>query len=423
VTLTATPTNGGTTPAYQWYNGATAVGTNSATYTYAPANGDVIKVVMTSNATPCLVGSPVTSNTVTMVVNPNLTAGVSIAAGANNVCSGTSVTLTATPTNGGTTPAYQWYNGATAVGTNSATYTYAPANGDVIKVVMTSNATPCLVGSPVTSNTVTMVVSPNLTAGVSIAAGANNVCSGTSVTLTATPTNGGTTPAYQWYNGTTAVGTNSATYTYAPTNGDVIKVVMTSNATPCLVGSPVTSNTVVMVVNQAISAGVTIGASANPVTTGISVTFTATPFGGGTSPTYQWYKNSVAVGTGANTYSCIPGDLDKVYVDMTSNASPCLLNSPVASNTITMSVSVGTGLDKKNEIDVNVYSLHKNIYVNCSEKVKQIYIYSTLGSAIMLEGNISGIRKFNLNEYPIAYYFVKIVTENGVYSKKVLLMK
>jgi hypothetical protein len=421
VTFTATPTNGGTSPSYQWYNGTTAVGTNSATYTYAPANSDVIKVVMTSNATPCLVGSPVTSNTVTMVVNPNLTAGVSIAAGANNICSGTSVTFTATPTNGGTSPSYQWYNGTTAVGTNSATYSYTPASGDVIKVVMTSNATPCLVGSPVTSNTVTMVVNPNLTAGVSIAAGANNICSGTSVTFTATPTNGGTSPSYQWYNGTTAVGTNSATYTYAPASGDVIKVVMTSNATPCLVGSPVTSNTVTMVVNPNLTAGVSIQANVNPAIKGNNVTFTATPVGGGTSPSYQWFVNNTQVSTNySGIYTYAPANNDQVYTLMTSNASPCLLGSPVTSNTITMLVVV-TGIDESKQVSVYTYSLNKNIFVNCSEKAKQIQVYNTLGSVIYETNNVEGLKKFDMISQPIEYYFVKVVTSDNVFIKKVLL--
>ncbi len=40
----------------------------SDTYTYTPSNGDEVYAVMTSNATPCLAGSPATSNTITMEV-------------------------------------------------------------------------------------------------------------------------------------------------------------------------------------------------------------------------------------------------------------------------------------------------------------------------------------------------------------------
>ncbi len=246
VTFTATPTNGGTTPTYQWYNGATPIaGATSATYTSTTlANGDAINVHMTSNL-PCVTGSPATSGTITMVVNPVLPASVSIAAvPAGAICAGSSVTFTATPTNGGTTPTYQWYNGATPIaGATSATYTSTTlANGDAINVHMTSNL-PCVTGSPATSGTITMVVNPVLPASVSIAAvPAGAICAGSSVTFTATPTNGGTTPTYQWYNGATPIaGATSATYTSTTlANGDAINVHMTSNL-PCVTGSPATS--------------------------------------------------------------------------------------------------------------------------------------------------------------------------------------
>ncbi|MEI6748394.1 MAG: DUF4082 domain-containing protein, partial [Bacteroidota bacterium] len=138
-----------------------------------------------------------------VIVSPILNASVSILADNNNICAGASVLFTASPVHGGSTPAYQWYKGATPVGENSATYSYIPANGDVISVVMTSNASPCLAGSPANSNLVTMVVNPVLTASVLVAADANPVCAGASVLFTATPVHGGSTPAYQWYKGAT----------------------------------------------------------------------------------------------------------------------------------------------------------------------------------------------------------------------------
>jgi len=262
---------------------------------------------------------------------------------------------------------------------------------------------------------------PNLTANVSIRGDAN-VCLGTPVTFIATPVNGGTSPIYQWYNGTVAVGTNSSIYSYNPVNGDVIKVVMTSNATPCLVGSPVTSNKITMTVNPTISTGVSIQADVNPATKGKNVTFTATPVGGGTLPYYQWFVNNIQVGT--NYYSPIfiyaPTNNDKVYVLMSSNASPCLVGSPATSNTVTMSV-ITTGIDDTKQVTIYTYSQNKNIFVNCSEKAKQIQVYNTLGSLIYETNNVEGLKKIDMNSQPIAYYFVKIVTSDNVFTKKVLL--
>jgi hypothetical protein len=190
-------------------------------------------------------------NTASITVNPNIPASVSIAASATTICSGTSVTFTATPTNGGSTPSYQWYVGATPVGTNSANFTSsALTNGNSVSVVMTSNAT-CISGSPATSNSISITVNPTLTASVSIAASATTICSGTSVTFTATPTNGGASPSYQWKVNGVNVGTNSETFTSsALTNGDTVSVVMTSNASPCLTGSPATSNSISMTVSN-----------------------------------------------------------------------------------------------------------------------------------------------------------------------------
>ena len=76
-----------------------------------------------------------------MVVNTSLPVSVIIAADQNPVCPNTTVTFTATPTNGGTTPAYQWKKNGTNVGSNSNTYAYIPVNGDLITCVLTSSLT------------------------------------------------------------------------------------------------------------------------------------------------------------------------------------------------------------------------------------------------------------------------------------------
>ncbi len=344
-TFTAVPTNGGTTPAYQWKVNGTNVGTNSTTYTSSTlTNGQIVSCVMTSNAA-CVSGSPAPSNSITMVVNASVTASVSISltAGSNPQCAGASATFTAVPTNGGTTPAYQWKVNGTNVGTNSTTYTTTTlTNGQIVSCVMTSNAA-CVSGSPAPSNSITMVVNASVTASVSISqtVGSNPQCAGASATFTAVPTNGGTTPAYQWKVNGTNVGTNSTTYTNSTlTNGQIVSCVMTSNAA-CVSGSPATSNSITMVVNASVSASVSISQTtgSNPQCAGASATFTAVPTNGGTTPAYQWKVNGTNVGINSTTYtSSTLTNGQIVSCVMTSNAA-CVSGSPAPSNSITMVVN------------------------------------------------------------------------------------
>ena len=338
VTFTATPTNGGT-PTYQWKLNGNNVGTNSVTYQNSTlANGDVVTCVMTSSIT-CANPNPVTSNAITMIVNPVVTPSVSIIASpGNTICAGTNVTFTATPTNGGT-PSYQWKLNGNNVGTNSATYQNSTlVNGDVVTCVMTSSLA-CVSSNPVTSNAITITVTPNITPTVSIAAApGNTICAGTNVTFTATPTNGGT-PTYQWKLNGNNVGTNSATYQNSTlVNGDVITCVMTSSLA-CANPNPVTSNSITMTVNPVVTPSVSIVASpGNTICSGTNVTFTATPTNGGT-PTYQWKLNGNNVGTNSTTYqnsTLVNGDV--VTCVMTSSLA-CVSSNPVTSNAITMTVN------------------------------------------------------------------------------------
>jgi hypothetical protein len=216
---------------------------------YVSLNTRTYKAVITS---PNVSGSK-ESNILTGFNNPgfncNVGASFSISASSNPTCAGNSVTFTAGSfVNQGATPSFQWYVGSTPVGGNSTTYTYTPTNGDVISCWMTSSLGYVNPNPVQCSSNITMTVNALNPVSVSVGASANPVCVGTSVTFTATPTNGGTTPFYQWYKGASPVGTNSTTYSYVPVNGDTIKCVMTSNIS-CPTGNPATSNTITMTVN------------------------------------------------------------------------------------------------------------------------------------------------------------------------------
>src|SRR4051812_1661970 len=73
--------------------------------------------------------------------SPSVTIG---AAPSGAICAGTSVTFTATPTDAGSTPTYQWKKGGVDIGsaTGSTYTTTGLANGDVISVAITSSS-PC----------------------------------------------------------------------------------------------------------------------------------------------------------------------------------------------------------------------------------------------------------------------------------------
>ncbi|MDP1622165.1 MAG: FISUMP domain-containing protein [Bacteroidales bacterium] len=339
VTYTATPVNGGNAPLYQWYlNGSSVSGATNATYSYVPINNDLITCVLTSNEA-CPTGNPATSNTVSMIVGPLYSVSISIVASATEVCAGTSVTLTATPTNGGTSPLYQWLvNGALVPGATNATYSYLPVNNDIITCILTSNDA-CSTGSPAISNTLIMTVNPLLPISVSIAATATVVCAGTSVTYTATPVNGGTSSVYAWQvNGTPAPGATSATYTYQPVNNDFVTCILTSNET-CSTGSPAISNAVNMTVNPVLPVSISIAATATEVCAGTTVTCTATPVNGGNAPLYQWYLSGSSVSGATNaTYSYVPVNNDLITCVLTSNEI-CPTGNPATSNTVTMTVN------------------------------------------------------------------------------------
>lgn len=253
VVFTATPTNGGATPGYQWQvNGTNVAGETASTFTSTSlANGDVVTVVMTSSSS-CATGSPATSNSITITISASTVASVAISASpAGTICSGQSVTFTAVPTNGGATPTYQWQlNGSNVPGETAATYTTTGlTNGDVVTVVMTSSSS-CATGSPATSNAITMTVNSSVTPLVSIAASSTTICLGDPVTFTATATNGGSSPSYQWQVNGSNAGTNSATFTSSSlSNGDVVTVTLTSNA-PCASPTTAGSNTISITVNN-----------------------------------------------------------------------------------------------------------------------------------------------------------------------------
>lgn len=322
VNFTATPTNGGSTPAYQWQVNGSNVGTNSPNFSSSALNNnDVITVTMTPSDT-CV--SPATaSDSYTVQVNPVVVPSVTIAASTTTTCASGTVSFTATPTNGGSTPSYQWQVNGSNVGTNSPNYSSSSFNnGDTVQVILTSSDA-CASPATATSNTITIAITAAVAPSVTVVASATTACAGTAISFTATPTNGGTTPAYQWQVNGVNAGSNSPNFSSSTlSNNDTISVILTSND-PCASPTTDTSNTIVVAITPTVVPSVTVTASsANPICAGTTVNFTATPTNGGTTPSYQWQVNGANVGTNSANYSSSTlNNNDTISVILTSTVA------------------------------------------------------------------------------------------------------
>jgi len=225
---------------YQLTNGAGNVGTaqagNGGDLTFALINltaTSTYRVVATNPTTTC---SATLTQSVDITVN-DFTA--TITNGANvNFC-GNSGVLTAPSIAGAS---YQWQKDAANIGTNSNQLTVTESGNYIVIITVGS----CTKASP--ASVVTLTTPPVSSVAAASNLTNNAVCAGENIVFTATPTNGGTNPTYQWrINGGDVAGANQSTFTTnSLTSGDAVSVVMTADLT-C--ATPVTSNDVVVTVN------------------------------------------------------------------------------------------------------------------------------------------------------------------------------
>lgn len=309
--------------AYLWSNGAT-----TQTITVTTGGNYTVRVSQSGGCSATSLARSVTVNPVTI---PTITAS-----GSTTICSGSTVTLTAT-----TGTAYLWSNGAT---TKSITVS---TGGNYTVRVTQSNG--CSATSLATSVTAGSAPTPTISAS-----GPTTFCTGGSVTLTAS--NG---TAYLWSNGATSKSitvTTSGNYNVrvtqsggcsatssntsvsvgsgsAPTptitaggattfcNGGSVQLTASSGtgylwsngATTQAISATTTGNYTVRVTQ---SNGCSAQSSATTVTVNPTATFTVTPSGplsfcaGGNvrfnvtnsnAGTYVWYRNNVVIYTGTAT--------------------------------------------------------------------------------------------------------------------------
>lgn len=297
---------------------------------------------MTSNY-GCLTAPTATSSN-TQTVNPTVVPTINISTGTygDTVCSGTSTPFTATITNGGTTPAYDWYVNGFYAGSGNPIF-YTPIDGDMVSCTFTSSAA-CATPVAVTSNTVTMTVDPLFSEVPKIdimASPGSSVCNLTPVKFIANWLYGGPTPFLRWTKNGVNVATGP-TYTYVPVNGDIVHCMLLSSST-CLVSpsyDSIFSTDVTVNVLTELPPHVTISsAPGNTVGKNETATFTAKVSNPTITMTYQWYVNGVAIpGETNKTFYYIQGDAGTTIINCVVNSGD-VCNTTSISNLINLTVS------------------------------------------------------------------------------------
>lgn len=166
---------------YNWYLAATG-GSPIQSGTVDSLSSYSISATTTFYVSTQLTSSPYCESPRTAVVaTVNLPDAISIGLGANNVCPGTAVTLTANQTGTNNTYVYTW-NGAGLSSTSGSTITATPTTGgaQVYNVTAVDAALGCTTTATVTLTTVIPPAIATATASPSV------LCAGSATTLTAT---------------------------------------------------------------------------------------------------------------------------------------------------------------------------------------------------------------------------------------------
>ncbi|HHM20812.1 MAG TPA: DUF5123 domain-containing protein [Bacteroidetes bacterium] len=423
----------GTPPlSYQWYkddeelNGAT-----SDTYTIGSAE------LSDEGNYHCLVtngeGQTVISQTAFLSIVELLPVGLSISALEETICAGESATLSAQVTNGGASPAFQWFVNGMAFGPDAATIILdAPNDGDTFTCQVTSSES-CVINPVVFSNAVTIHVENTVVAALTIAPDEAMPCEGATVTFTATPENGGASPSFQWSVNGTPAGNNSPLFSYIPQDGDAVQCTLTSSK-PCVQTMTVSSDVFLLGVQPVVLPVVSIGP---PIDTtlcaGVPVSFTATIENGGNAPAYEWQINGVATGTTDPVFTTTQlNDGDEVTCQLFSSLN-CTTQNPVLSNAITVAVDscmVNNTQQTGPHPSVRLYPhpAHGNVFVEISgiSAIFTTRLLNTRGELLQPDYELHPKGSFekqalNLTGLPQGIYYFQIITDSTIVTKRIVV--
>ena len=314
VSFTAKVYNAGFFTQYQWKINNISAGTNSSTFVSSTLNNNDIVTCTISNNSGCI--NTTGSNPITITVYTPIVFGP--------IPNKTTCDIDFDPDASGGTPPYIYTSSNSGVAVISGTNIHIVSAGSTQITVTDQNGQ---------HESQSLTINEESTPIVTIAADNASVCAGTPVNFTATISNPGSVPFYQWEVNGNYTGTNSPQFT--ADNLSSTDVVQCIAFTPCSLSG--FSNKISVNVNSFTNPSVTIAQSPlGPVVAGTKVTFTATTANAGASPIYQWQVNGNHVGP--NSYQFTNSSLNNGNVVTCALITANVCVPAVTSNAIILTI-------------------------------------------------------------------------------------
>jgi hypothetical protein len=324
-------------------------------------------------------------------VTPSVT--IAVTTGVNPTCVGNSITFTATITNGGDNPTYQWTkNGNNILNAIQATYTGVAgtdfANGDLIRCVLISNAV-CASPTSVTGSAITVTI--NTYPSASIVGNNGPVCVGGNAVFTVN-------------------GTSNATLTYSLTGQMSPQTLVLNGTNQTILANGISANvtlTLLSVTNEVcptplsamstitVNESFVVSTPQNTLCTGLGMTLS--PTSGGT-----WQSSNLSIATITNQGIITAISPGSVYFTFTQTATGCsaatnnITIKPTPSSSLTASQ---TDVCANTEVTLDAHCSIPNATVNWNPGAPTVtpnaatipYIYKASCTADGCTGNESSI--------------------------------
>ncbi|MBN8695092.1 MAG: T9SS type A sorting domain-containing protein [Bacteroidetes bacterium] len=329
-----------------------------------------------------------------------------------NVCSGATAQF-ATFTPG--TFTYQWQEN-TGSGFVSLTNTgvYTGADDDTLNISNTTGMNGytyrCIVTNGSgndTSNVALLTVSAPVVPTVSIPTSMTSLCAGDAATISATATNEGTAPTYEWFwVGFGSVGTGQTLNVpagFLPAGTHTIYCELTSNAA-CAAPTLVTSNSLTVTVDPL---------PATPVISQEADTLSTTQYA-----SYQWYLDGTTM---LGTDSAQTASTTGAYTVVVTNVEGCSATSAAYNYVVT---SIGSN---QATAVLTIYPNPSNgiITITTNNAIDAtVFVYNVLGKLIATK-QLNGISSntIDLSAQANGSYFVVFKTDKETITKKITITK